>query len=31
MAKRTPHRKAGITKHKIADGIYLLRFETSMN
>jgi len=28
MAKRTPHRKAGITKHKIADGIYLLRFET---
>jgi hypothetical protein len=28
MAKRTPHRKTGIIKHKVADGIYLLRFET---
>ena len=28
MAKRTPHRKTGIRKHKVADGIYLLRFET---
>jgi hypothetical protein len=28
MAKRTPHRKTGITKHKVAEGIYLLRFKT---
>ena len=28
MAKRTPHRKTGIIKHKVADGIYLLRFKT---
>jgi hypothetical protein len=28
MAKRTAHRKTGIIKHKVADGIYLLRFET---
>ena len=28
MAKRTTHRKTGIAKHRIADGIYLLRFET---
>jgi hypothetical protein len=28
MAKRTAHRKPGIIKHKVADGIYLLRFET---
>lgn len=27
MAKRTSHRKARIIKHKVADGIYLLRFE----
>ena len=28
MAKRTPHRKTAIIKHKVADGIYLLRFKT---
>lgn len=28
MAKRTPHRKSTITKHKVAEGIYLLRFKT---
>ena len=28
MAKHTPHRKTGIIRHKVADGIYLLRFKT---
>jgi hypothetical protein len=28
MAKRTPPRKTGITRHKVAEGIYLLRFKT---
>lgn len=28
MAKRTPHKKSRIIKHRVAEGIYLLRFET---
>ncbi|MCA6119736.1 ABC transporter ATP-binding protein [Bradyrhizobium sp. WSM 1738] len=28
MTKRKPQRKTAITKHKVADGIYLLRFKT---
>jgi len=28
MARRTPHRNSRIIKHKVADGIYLLRFKT---
>lgn len=28
MAKRTPHRTSRIIKHRVAEGIYLLRFET---